>query len=150
MLGRFFIITFAASWTSCGLASRIASPGLQTALVYLGTFAPGLVALFLTALAEGGNGVRALLASLFRWRVQARWYAFALGFIITVKLTVAVLMLLHSAVNNTKDIVPSAQAGALHVFALSTSAVAWMTLALLWIAAIWLLVQMSRGQRFSR
>ncbi|HEX4386843.1 MAG TPA: hypothetical protein VH083_28005, partial [Myxococcales bacterium] len=53
-------------------------------------------------------------------------------------------MLLHSAINNTKDIVPSAQPGAVDAFALSTSPVAWMTLALLWSCAALFLVQMWR------
>ncbi|MEO8192907.1 MAG: type II CAAX endopeptidase family protein [Gemmatimonadales bacterium] len=50
-------------------------------------------------------------------------------------------MLLHAAVNNTKDIVPSAAAPA-SVLALGNSAVAWLTLALLWITASWLLGRM--------
>jgi hypothetical protein len=55
-------------------------------------------------------------------------------------------MLLHSAINNTKDIVPSAQPGALHAFALSTSPVAWMTLAMLWLAAAFFLAQMVKAR----
>jgi len=263
MLGKFFVITFAATWTFWTVAARIAGSagatggGLETLLVYLGTFTPGFVAVLLTARAGGTGGVLALLSPLFQWRVQLRWYVFALGFVITVKLAVAVsfrlamgewpvfgqqsillmlggtilsvavlgqsgeevgwrgyalprlsarvglapasvllgiiwaswhlplfflfpaadthgqsfplyllqvtalsvaiawlwwrtegslllTMLLHSAINNTKDIVPSAQPGALRVFALSTSRVAWLTLAFLWIAAAWFLVRMSR------
>ena len=52
-------------------------------------------------------------------------------------------MLLHAAVNNTKDIVPSAVPGATNPLALSTSLVAWLTVALLWIVAACLLVVMS-------
>ena len=48
-------------------------------------------------------------------------------------------MLMHAAVNNTKDIVPSAVAGATNPFALSTSLVAWLTVALLWIGALFFL-----------
>jgi hypothetical protein len=58
-------------------------------------------------------------------------------------------MLLHAAANNTKDIVPSAQPGATNVFALSTSPVAWITVALLWIAAVAFLMQMPRARRVS-
>jgi len=51
-------------------------------------------------------------------------------------------MLLHSAVNNSKDIVPSATGGANHVFGLSASPVAWLTMLLLWIVALYLLTRM--------
>jgi len=54
------------------------------------------------------------------------------------------VMLLHAAVNNTKDIVPSAVPGATNPFALSTSLVAWLTVALLWIAAAYFLVRMPK------
>jgi hypothetical protein len=53
------------------------------------------------------------------------------------------VMLLHAAVNNTKDIIPSAIPGATNPFALSTSLVAWLTVTFLWIAAGIFLVQMS-------
>ena len=52
------------------------------------------------------------------------------------------VMLLHAAVNNTKDIVPSAVPGATDPLALSTSLVAWITVALLWTAASFFLVRM--------
>lgn len=51
-------------------------------------------------------------------------------------------MLMHAAVNNTKDIVPSAVEGATHPYAWSTSLSAWLTLALLWLFAIYFLYDM--------
>src|SRR5882672_8877153 len=54
------------------------------------------------------------------------------------------VMLLHSAVNNTKDIVPSALPGANSTFGLSASLVAWLTVTLLWICAGYFLVTMRR------
>ena len=51
------------------------------------------------------------------------------------------VMLFHAAINNTKDIVPSAAPGATNAFALSRSLVAWLTVALLWIVAAFLLRQ---------
>jgi membrane protease YdiL (CAAX protease family) len=57
------------------------------------------------------------------------------------------VMLLHAAVNNTKDIVPSAVPGATNAFALSTSLVAWLTVAFLWIAAAYFLVRMRNTSR---
>jgi membrane protease YdiL (CAAX protease family) len=59
------------------------------------------------------------------------------------------VMLLHAAVNNTKDIVPSIvenAENATNPFALSTSLVAWVTAALLWVAAGYFLIRM-RGAR---
>ncbi len=53
-------------------------------------------------------------------------------------------MLMHAAVNNTKDIVPSTVAGAHDAFALSTSRVAWLSLLLLATVAGVLLVRMRR------
>jgi membrane protease YdiL (CAAX protease family) len=220
----------------------------------LGVFAPALVALALTERFEGRAATLALLRRVFKWRVGARWYVFAVGFIPAVKLSVAVVhrvaggswprfgqeawyvmaaailfstwvqageeigwrgyalprlserfglapasvalgaiwatwhlplfffpgsdilgqsfplyllqatalsvamawlywrtdgsllltMLMHAAVNNTKEIVPSAVPGATISFALSTSLVGWLTVALLWIAAAYFLVQMRK------
>jgi uncharacterized protein len=54
------------------------------------------------------------------------------------------VMLLHAAVNNTKDIVPSADLHATNPWALSHSLVAWLTVALLWIAAAYFLFRMRK------
>lgn len=51
-------------------------------------------------------------------------------------------MLLHAAVNNTKDIVPSAVPGAAGSLALSTSLVGWITAAILWATAAGFLFRM--------
>jgi membrane protease YdiL (CAAX protease family) len=227
---------------------------LGAVLVLLGTFAPSLMALWLTARAEGDSGVRALVGQAFRWRVAARWYLFALAYIPVIKLTVALVhrlatgawprfgdepwyvilgaiavstpfqageeigwrgyalprlaarfglarasillgliwacwhlpqffipeadtyrqsffvyglqvtalsvvmawlyartngslllvMLLHSAVNNAKDIVPSALPGGTNTFGLNASLVAWLTVTLLWICAAYFLTTMRR------
>ena len=55
-------------------------------------------------------------------------------------------MLMHAAVNNTKDIVPSAVAGAANTFSFSSSRVAWLSVTILWICAAYFLVRM-RGVR---
>jgi membrane protease YdiL (CAAX protease family) len=55
-------------------------------------------------------------------------------------------MLLHAAINNTKDIVPSGEPGARHTFGLSTSPVAWIGAALLWACAAGMLVWMARTE----
>ncbi|MGH9756063.1 MAG: lysostaphin resistance A-like protein [Blastocatellia bacterium] len=51
-------------------------------------------------------------------------------------------MLMHAAINNTKDIVPSAVLAGANPFTLSASLVAWFTAALLWICAAYFLIQM--------
>jgi membrane protease YdiL (CAAX protease family) len=57
------------------------------------------------------------------------------------------VMLMHSAVNNSKDIVPSAAPGVPGVFSLHASAVSWLTLALLWIGAAYFAARMRQPPR---
>jgi hypothetical protein len=40
MLGKFFIMTFAVTWTAWAAAAGLAGANLQTILVYFGTFTP--------------------------------------------------------------------------------------------------------------
>ncbi|HLJ41310.1 MAG TPA: CPBP family intramembrane glutamic endopeptidase [Candidatus Acidoferrales bacterium] len=58
-------------------------------MLLLGTFAPSLVALWLTAWAEGGKGASVLLRRVFEWRVALRWYVFAVVYMAAIKLAVA-------------------------------------------------------------
>jgi membrane protease YdiL (CAAX protease family) len=61
--------------------------------------------------------------------------------------TLLPLMVMHAAVNNTKDIVPSATPGATDSFTFHASPVAWITVVVLWIAAVFFLADMpSRSQ----
>jgi membrane protease YdiL (CAAX protease family) len=53
-------------------------------------------------------------------------------------------ILMHSAINQSKDIVPSARSIATNPFALNASLVAWLTIGLLWISAGYFLVRMHR------
>lgn len=60
-------------------------------------------------------------------------------------------MVLHAAVNNTKDIVPSATPGGTNIFGLHGTLVAWLTVGLLWLCATCFLVQMPKQiEYFSR
>lgn len=54
------------------------------------------------------------------------------------------VMLMHAAVNNTKDIVPSAEPGAANPWVPSHSLVAWLTVTLLWLCAGYFLLRMPR------
>jgi membrane protease YdiL (CAAX protease family) len=262
---KFFSLTYAVTWTcfiaAGALSGRVAATapvlaGLRGPLFLLGTFAPAIVALWLAARAEGREGALALLRRLLAWRVGARWYVFAVGYMAAIKLGVALVhrvatgawprfgdeawyimlaaivistpvqggeeigwrgyalpglaarfgfargslllgviwacwhlplffipgidksgqsfpvyllqvtamsvalawlyvhtngslllvMLMHSAVNQTKDIFPSAVSAATNPFALSTSLVAWLTVALLWICSGYFLVRMPKEE----
>lgn len=94
----FFVATYAVTWTAWITAwalsrgsevPRYPGPGLPTLLFYLGVFAPGLIAVALTARDEGRSGVRALLSRLVQWNAGFRWYAFALTYMAAIKLTAA-------------------------------------------------------------
>ena len=256
VLLKFLSLTFAVTWICFFAAAAVSQgttlAGLRNPLFLLGTIAPSLVALALTARADGREGARALLGRILKWQVDGRWYVFALGYMAAIKLTVALVhrvatgawpifgqtpvyvmagaivistwvqageevgwrgyalprmaariglgrasillgviwavwhlplflipgtdtsgqsfpvfllqvtalsvamawlywktggsllltMILHAAVNNTKDIVPSAVPGAMNPWALSNSLVAWLTVALLWLCAAYFLLQM--------
>jgi membrane protease YdiL (CAAX protease family) len=97
---RFFSLTFAVTWT-CFIAGGAVlgsvgsgSPrlvGIAGLLMLLGTFAPCLVALWLTWRTDGRAGTRALLRRLLEWRVGVRWYVFAVGYMAAIKLAVALV-----------------------------------------------------------
>ena len=63
--------------------------------------------------------------------------------------SLSVTMLLHAAVNNTKDIVPSAVPGASNSWSLHASLVGWLTLAVLWLCAVVFLYDMRRDTSVS-
>jgi len=90
----FFLLTYALIWTCFISVAAVGIPAhspLGALLLYLGTFAPSLAALWLTVRAEGSTGVRALLGRVLRWRVAAQWYVFAVSYIAAIKLTVALI-----------------------------------------------------------
>ena len=79
----FVLLTFVASWL-LWLAD------ISGALYLLGVYAPGLVAVALTASTEGRAGVSALLRQITVANVPAGWYLFAVGYFPAIKLGVAV------------------------------------------------------------
>ena len=258
---KFFSLTYIVSWIlwiAAAAILRVATPqhsaflAISGFLYLVGVFAPALVALALTARADGRAGTLALLRRTVKWSVGARWYVFAVGYMAAIKLAVALLlriatgawpafglepvyitaiaiplstpvqageeigwrgyalprlsarlglssasialgviwacwhlpfffisgtdksgqsfpvyllgvtalsvamawlywrtngsllltMLMHAAVNNTKDIVPSAVSAATNAFSLSSSRVAWLSVVILWICAAYSLVRM--------
>jgi len=263
----FFALTFGVTWASWLIAWLMSGrgsagfprPGLPLVIFYLGVFAPGLVAVGLTARHEGKAGVRALLNRLVQVSAGGRWYLFAIAYMAAIKLAAALIhrvalgvwprfgsepfylmvaatigsllvfgqsgeetgwrgyalprlasrlglggasvvlgiiwalwhlplffiagtdttgqsfplyllqvtalsvaigwlyantngslfltMLMHSAINNTKDIVPSFARPGTNPFALSYSPVGWITAGLLWICAGYFLVLMHKAGR---
>ena len=97
MLAAFFLLTFAVSWAAWLGPAAVVDPaassllGLGGPVFLLGVFAPGLVALALTARVEGPDGVWRLLARIGRWDVGARYYVFAVGYLMATKLAAAVI-----------------------------------------------------------
>jgi uncharacterized protein len=92
----FFAATFVASWTLWFLASQLTAGDelgldIRTLLFLPGTFTPAFVALWLSARRDRSRGVRALLGRITRWDVPLRWYAFALAFMVGVKLLAAAI-----------------------------------------------------------
>lgn len=251
----FFVLTYAVTWATFISVAALAIPAtspLGILLLHLGVYSPSLVALWLTARAEGSAGVRALISGVFNWRVRARWYVFAVAFIPAIKLAAAVVvrllsgawprpgtdplyliplaiafstpfqageeigwrgyalprladrfglkgasvllgliwalwhlpqffireadtygqsfplyvlqvtalgiafawlyartkgslflvMLFHAAINNAKDIFPSATPGGTNTFSLSASLLGWVTVGLLWVCAAYFLIRM--------
>ena len=94
-LPKFFTLTFAATWicwtASVAIARDNGSAAIAGALFLLGTFAPALVALALTDRIEGRAATRALLRRVFEWRVDAKWYVFAVGYMPVIKLSIALV-----------------------------------------------------------
>ena len=93
----FFLLTFLVTWSVWLAAAALAAPGNTGffggggPVFLLGVFAPALVALALTAQAEGRTGVTRLLARIGHWKVGARWYLVAISYFAIIKLAAALL-----------------------------------------------------------
>lgn len=97
---KFFLLTYVLTWV-CFLSvvkmSHAPSPTapataiLRGLLLLLGTFAPALTALGVTARDEGRRGVGALLRRMFHCQVGWRWYLLAVAYMPAVKLSVALV-----------------------------------------------------------
>ena len=65
-------------------------------------FVPALLAIVLTALSEGKNGVGALLRKLFQWRVAFKWFVVTLALALGLRLTMSTLALLFGWIPSIK------------------------------------------------
>ena len=88
-----FALSYGVTWAAFITVARWmpAQTAAGYALGLFGTYTPGIVALFLTARAEGSHGVRALLRRILIADVPVRLYILALTYIAVVKLTAAIL-----------------------------------------------------------
>jgi membrane protease YdiL (CAAX protease family) len=84
-VAAYFLITYALTWGGVLAAAGTARfqgralPAEQLAPVMLAMLlGPSVAGLLVTALIEGGAGLRQLLAGIGSWRVAPRWYALAL------------------------------------------------------------------------
>jgi membrane protease YdiL (CAAX protease family) len=90
-------VTFALTWTAWLASAALAAPGnawvfgVGGPVFLVGVFAPALVAVALTAYADGRAGVVRLLARIGRWQVGARWYLFAVSYMAATKLLAALI-----------------------------------------------------------
>src|SRR5438876_7640018 len=97
---KFFSLTYFVSWIFFAAAAAIsggtAAPpsglaAIRGLLFLLGTIAPALVALALTAQADGRVGTLALLHRIIQWDVRVRWYVFAVAYMALIKVGVALV-----------------------------------------------------------
>ena len=82
----------------CGLtialtfaATLLPLPGELVAVVMV--FIPALLAISLTGLSEGREGVRSLLGKLAHWRISLKWVAMALVLALVIRLTMSLFAL---------------------------------------------------------
>lgn len=77
----FFILAYAVTWTiqiPLALSMRgLIDTQIPMVIHYLGAFGPLIAAFIVIALTEGKAGIRTLTSRWFKWRVELRYYAFA-------------------------------------------------------------------------
>jgi membrane protease YdiL (CAAX protease family) len=87
----FFALTYAVTWTCFFTAAGLSGGTSSFVLLMVGTFAPSLVALGITAWEGGARGLQALLSRVLDSSAAAQWYVFAIGYMAAIKLSVAVV-----------------------------------------------------------
>src|SRR5262245_25766691 len=92
----FLVATFAVTWTTWVLPALVVEPGNAVFAVggpvfLVGVFAPAFVALAFTAYRDGREGVSRLLACILKWQVGARYYLFAVGYVVALEMLAALM-----------------------------------------------------------
>lgn len=94
----FFIVAFLVAWlffiTGAFLAGNDELLVLARVLIFIGALSPGLVALALTAITKGSEGVRSLISKISFTGTSAMWYVFALTSFALIKGFAAVIFFL--------------------------------------------------------
>jgi len=89
MLILFFLIAFIVAWLffiTAGLISDDSQlSALSQLLIFIGVISPGLVAISLTAIEKGGEGVKLLINKISFKDTNVKWYIFAFTFIAFIK-----------------------------------------------------------------
>lgn len=98
MLILFFFIAFLVAWSFFVTASVISNNAqlstLSHLLIFIGAISPGLVAIFLTAVTKGGEGVKLLINKISFKDTKVMWYIFAVTFIAFIKGLAALIFFL--------------------------------------------------------
>jgi membrane protease YdiL (CAAX protease family) len=125
-------------WRGYALPRLSEGLGLSTASIALGVIWASwhLPFFFISGTDKSGQSFPVYLLSVIALSVAMAWLYWRTNG------SLLLTMLMHAAVNNTKDIVPSAVSGATNAFSLSMSRVAWLSVAILWICAAYFLVRM--------
>lgn len=102
MLILFFFIAFLVAWLFFITASLISNnaqlSALSGLLIFMGAISPGLVAVSLTAITKGGEGVKLLINKISFKDTKVMWYIFAVTFIAFIKgLAALVFFLLYNS-----------------------------------------------------
>jgi len=102
MLLLFFFIAFLVAWlffiTANLLSNNAQLSTLSRLLIFIGVISPGLVAIFLTAITKGGEGVKLLVQKISFKDTKIMWYIFAVTFIAFIKgLAALVFFLLYNS-----------------------------------------------------
>ena len=129
-------------WRGYALPRLAARIGLARASLLLGLIWAGwhLPLFFVPGLNQYGQSFPLFALGGIALSVAIAWlYAHTEG-------SVGMAMLMHSAVNQTTGIVPTNVPGATNPFALSSSLVGWLFVALLWMSAAYFLVEMPNAE----
>ena len=98
MLILFFLIAYLVAWLffiSAGLiADNTQLSALPLILIFIGAISPGLVAVSLTAIEKGGEGVKLLINKISFKDTSPGWYIFAVSFIALIKCLAAIVFFL--------------------------------------------------------
>lgn len=77
----YFILTYVITWSIWSPIVAVSQGwtdwNVPYALYYLGSFGPTVSAFVMTALTEGRTGIHNLLSRMLKWRVEFRYYVFA-------------------------------------------------------------------------